>query len=108
MILWLSVIYFISSYIDWHYTERLARKLLTSEKSQVVIHHDTARSKWCNEGSLSSDRVHTLFHTTEVKYGDVSEAELILRSLDWIERNLDYEWIVYLSTGLSTEAYLYD
>ena len=93
----MSIVYFISSYKNWRQSERLVRRLLKSKQAQVVIHHDAARSTWCKEGSLSSSRVNTLFHTSAVEYGKVSEAELVLRSLDWIERNLDYEWVVYLS-----------
>lgn len=93
----MSIVYFISSYKDWRQSERLAKQLLVAENSQVVIHHDVARSKWYSNGALLSERVHTLFHTPSVEYGRISEAELIVRSLDWIEKNLDYEWIVYLS-----------
>lgn len=93
----MSIVYFISSYRDWRQSERLVRHLLKSEQAQVVIHHDVARSVWCNEGALRSSRVHTLFHTPGVEFGKISEAEFLLRSLDWIERNLDYEWVVNLS-----------
>jgi hypothetical protein len=93
----MSIVYFISSYRDWRQSERLVGHLLESEQTQVVIHHDVARSTWHNNGSLLNNRVHTLFHSPGVEYGKISGANLILRSLDWIERNLDYKWVVYLS-----------
>jgi len=32
-----------------------------------------------------------------LEWGTASSAELLLRSLEWIETNLEYEWVVYLS-----------
>ena len=93
----MSIVYFISSYKNWQQSEHLVRHLLKSEQAQVVIHHDVARSRWCHEGSLADGRVHTLFLTSGIEYGKISEAELILYSLDWIEHNLDYQWVIYLS-----------
>jgi hypothetical protein len=91
-------VYLVTSHRNPQQVVRLVTALRrSSSDGQIVVHHDASRSV-LDAGALSGMKdVHQLPFSMPVNWGDFSIVEMNLRCLDWITRNLDFDWLVLLS-----------
>lgn len=91
-------LYFVTAHKSPAQTARLVGALLAaSESGQVLLHYDPA-SPTLNLGDLASnERVHQLPNPLEIRWGDFSLVEALLRGLRWAIANLDFDWLIWLS-----------
>ena len=89
------IVYLILSHQFPELVHRLARVLVDeSANAYVVIHHDHDKSVL---PALHSSQVHVLPEHVPTARGDMSFVHAILRGLEWIRDNLDYDWVVHVS-----------
>jgi core-2/I-Branching enzyme len=90
------VVYLILSHRNPAQVERLVAALgARNEGSHVVVHHNP-RDPEGTPRVTGADRVH-LFPARPLEWGDFSPVGAFLRCVDWIERSLAYDWVVFIS-----------
>jgi hypothetical protein len=61
-----------------------------------VVHHDPTAEP-LDADTLSSLRINLIPKPIAVRWGDFSLTEAILLSMQWIEQNTEYDWLIYIS-----------
>lgn len=81
------------------YPEQVVRLLRTlrqgSPHAHIVLHHDQSGSPL--EASRLPERVHQVPFSMNIEWGTFSLVEMQLRCFEWIDRHLDFDWLVLLS-----------
>src|SRR5581483_3969286 len=91
-----DVVYLILSHSNPEQVVRLAARLLRdNDSAHVVVHHDYSRSHLDASGLKAG--VDVLSHTQGIAWGSFELVLATLRSLAWVEENLDYKWLVFIS-----------
>jgi len=62
-----------------------------------VVHHDRFRSSWDAGLVTSLGGVDVLTSETPVSWGDFSIVDVTWKSLSWMVRHLDFDWVLFLS-----------
>jgi hypothetical protein len=92
-----QVVYLVHSHVYPDQVERLVNRLLADNgDAHVVVHHDYARSN-LDVSRFDATRVDVLRHTPAIEWGMFSQAQALLRSLQWIDEQLDYRWVMFIS-----------
>lgn len=68
-----------------------------SPQATVVVHHDGRVEPLDTALALEAGADHVIGAPEPVWWGDLSMVEALLRSLRWIDENVDYDWVVQLS-----------
>jgi hypothetical protein len=92
-----DAVYLIHSHRQPQLVTRLVRRLLDGNpRARVVVHHDEARSH-LDLVDVDHERVDVLRHTQAIEWGTADQLHAILRSLRWIDSQLDYSWLLFVS-----------
>ncbi|MBU1691275.1 MAG: hypothetical protein KJ958_12300 [Gammaproteobacteria bacterium] len=93
----MKFVYFITSHKNPEQVQRLCAALRKgSPLSEIVVHHDPIAEPLDAE-IISLLRIHLIPQPISVRWGDFSLTEAILISMQWIEKNLEYDWLIYIS-----------
>jgi hypothetical protein len=91
-----DVVYLILSHANPPQVVRLVNRLLRDNGAgHVVVHHDYRRSHL--DASALARGADVLSHTQGITWGSFELVLATLRSLAWIEENLEYKWLVFIS-----------
>ncbi len=94
----MRVAYLITSYRPPTQLLRLLGTLRRAQpQSPLVVHHDRFRSDWGTDLVAPIGGVDVLTSDTPVSWGDFSIVDITWKSLSWMVRHLDFEWVVFLS-----------
>jgi len=92
------VAYLITSYRPPKQLLRLLQTLRRAQpEAQLVVHHDRFRSPWRTGQVAAVDGVEVLTSETPVSWGDFSIVAATWTSLSWMVKNLEFDWVVFLS-----------
>ena len=93
----LKFVYFITSHTKPRQVLRLCSTLRKgSPLAEIVVHHDPTAEP-LDAHTLSALRIHLIPNPIAVRWGDFSLTEAILFSMRWIEQNVEYDWLIYVS-----------
>lgn len=88
-------VYLIFSHTRPEQLERLISAIRQcSPHAQVVVHHDASMPELV---LASREHVHRVPEPVPVEWGEYSQVTMLLHALDWIEQNLDYDWVMTIS-----------
>lgn len=94
----MRVAYLITSYRPPQQLLRLLGTLRRAQPdAQLVVHHDRFRSPWSTDQVAAIDGVEILTSETPVSWGDFSIVAATWKSLSWMMKNLEFDWVVFLS-----------
>ncbi len=62
-----------------------------------MVHHDRFRSAWSTDQVAPIGGVDILTSDTPVSWGDFSIVDATWKSLSWMVKNLEFDWVVLLS-----------
>ena len=94
----MKCLYFILSHTNPVQVVRLVRTLKKSSPSCcVLIHHDYSKTFLDPTDFSAFSNVNIMSDCIEIKWGDFSVVEALLRSIDWALTHLDFDWFVFLS-----------
>lgn len=92
------VTYLVCSHTDPEQVLRLATLLSSGGRgSHVVINHDESRSRLDRGAFDELPGVHLLASGGSIEWGSFAIVERVLRSMRWIQDNLEFDWLVLLS-----------
>jgi len=92
------VAYLITSYRPPHQLLRLLATLRRAQhESPIVVHQDRFRSSWDAGLVASIGGVEVLTSEAPVSWGDFSIVDATWKSLSWMVKHLDFDWVVFLS-----------
>jgi len=93
----LKFVYFITSYTKPRQVLRLCSTLRKgSPLAEIVVHHDPTGDP-LDAHAIASLRIHLIPKPIAVRWGDFSHTEAILFSMQWIEQNVEYDWLICIS-----------
>jgi len=93
-----KVVYLILTHTNPEQILRLVRALRTGNSaSRIVIHHSYSSSYLTPDAFEHFNNVHLVTDTVHVRWGDFSLTLAILRSIEWIKNNLEFDWLVLIS-----------
>lgn len=92
-----KIVYFIISHKNPEQVIRLAKTLINSTNSEVVIQHDYSSSYLDPAAFINMRNVHLLERSVPAYWGGFSLVTLTLRGIEWILTHLRFDWLVYLS-----------
>lgn len=92
------VVYFVASHVCPEQIARLARACRTGgDRSRVLIHHDYKCSDLPPESVEPIPNLDLMRDSAPVEWGGFTQCVMILRSMQWLLDNRDFDWVVYLS-----------
>lgn len=68
-----------------------------SPHATVVVHHDGHAEPLDEAAARAAGADHLIEARRPVRWGELSLVDALLRSLRWIDANVDYDWVVQLS-----------
>lgn len=93
----MKFVYFITSHKNPVQLQRLCNTLRKgSPLSEIVVHHDP-NAEPLDPNIILQLRIKLIPQPIAVRWGDYSVTEAIFISMRWIEENLDYDWLIYIS-----------
>jgi hypothetical protein len=94
----MRVAYLVTSYRPPRQLLRLLGTLRHAQPaSPLVVHHDRFRSDWHADLVAPIGGVDVLTSDTPVSWGDFSIVDVTWRTLSWMTKNLDFDWVIFLS-----------
>lgn len=91
------VAYFVASHVHPPQVIRMIRALRSGNPdSCVVVHHDYKVSNLDPQAVTPLGNVHFI-ETQPVKWGGFSQCKLVMHGVDWMLKNVDFDWAVFLS-----------
>ena len=94
----LKVVYLILTHTNPEQILRLVKSLSSGNSaSRIVIHHSYSFSYLAPDAFEHFNNVHLVTNTVHVRWGDFSLTLAILRSIEWIKNNLEFDWLVLIS-----------
>lgn len=94
----MRVAYLITSYRPPRQLLRLLETLRRAQpESPIVVHHDRFRCSWEPDLVASVGGVDVLTSEAAVSWGDFSIVDVTWKSLSWMVKHLDFDWVIFLS-----------
>lgn len=91
-------VYLIFSHANPAQVNRLASAICrSSPKGHVVIHHDASKPAFTISNPQFDSRITMIPNPMSVKWGDYSFVEAILHSISWIQKNIEFDWLITIS-----------
>lgn len=91
------VAYFVASHVHPVQVARMIRALRSGNPdSCVVVHHDYKVSNLDPATVTPLGNVHFI-ESQPVKWGGFSQCSLVMHGVDWMLKNVDFDWAVFLS-----------
>lgn len=92
-----NFVYYIASHKNPEQIIRLIRMLREgSPDSRIVVHHDFSKTQ-LDASTCERLGAHVLPYSAPGKWGTFSLVEMTLRTLNWLNENIQFDWLVFLS-----------